>query len=102
MRKTKFSLIVSKTPLGFKYSGGFKNISDAEQFVSEYGGVAEHVDCVFYDDIDDARKHQLAITEANNQLREVSKSLHALDDDVLTQWIDSSPELIEKLKRIMT
>ena len=102
MRKTKFALIVTRNAVGFKYSAGFKKSADAEIFVNEFGGIIEYVDCIFYDDIEDAREHQKQIADENRLVSEVNESLKLLDESALTALMNSSPELVERLKKVIT
>ena len=95
MRKTKFSLIVTHQPSGYAYTCGFKNNADAELFVAEFGGVIEPIDCVFYDDIADAKKHR-------EKLHNLTNAISEIDDELLANFIQTTPDLAEKLKRIIT
>lgn len=94
MRKTSFSLIVKRNGESFAYQYGFKSKSDAEEFTKQFGGVAEHIDCIFYDNLQDAVQHQSKIQDAKTLLNQIS------NDEIIKHLLLNDPDIINKIKEM--
>lgn len=98
MKQTEFYLIFDKVDNSYEYICGFKHLVDAKQYIDEFGGRIDTISTLFYKSFDEAKSHKRKVSDVNKNINEFLE----MSDELREQFMYENPELVSKLKRLLT
>lgn len=101
MKHAVFYVIIQRTGTQFKFTAGFKNQLDAEEYIEKFGGVIEPISCPFYKDFAEAEIHTDAITKNVTRLRNIFDDFESMTEDEQIRFKAYHKDSLNQLKELL-